>query len=200
MDADTPLSYGCTIREITALEIELTKLFGEESYRVVRNPCCGKYQGHNDYSIVFGSGKKLYIGIDRCNYVKGLREQLEQIKNFRAHQAENTAKLQAALQQHDTPFCSARVEIMPYPGTNDLIVYGVVVLTARNGMEVSYQTSNMHYALTGDGTGWARLENCIPHLLQDVCGDMAYCHKIEQPKMPAQRSKPPKRRNKELVR
>lgn len=56
-------------KEAKPLEEAIRRLFGEKSYQVVRTPCRGKYRGHNDYSIVFGSGRVLYIGIDQRNYV-----------------------------------------------------------------------------------------------------------------------------------
>lgn len=52
------------------LELELQKLFGEDSYRLERRPCTGKYRGHTDYTLVFGSGRRLYIGLDQRNYLK----------------------------------------------------------------------------------------------------------------------------------
>lgn len=71
-------------QEAAQMETELQLLFGETSYRVERTPCRGKYRGHNDYTLVFGSGRRLYIGLDARNYLPGLREKLEQIRYFRA--------------------------------------------------------------------------------------------------------------------
>lgn len=51
------------------LELELQKLFGENSYRLERRPCTGKYRGHTDYTLVFGSGRRLYVGLDQRNYL-----------------------------------------------------------------------------------------------------------------------------------
>ena len=54
------------------LELELQKLFGENSYQLERRPCTGKYREHTDYTLVFGSGRRLYIGLDRRNYLNSL--------------------------------------------------------------------------------------------------------------------------------
>ncbi len=43
------------VREAKQLEAELTRLFGETSYRVEKRACRGKYRGHNDYSLVWTS-------------------------------------------------------------------------------------------------------------------------------------------------
>ena len=89
--------------ETRLLEWTLQRLFGETSYHVERSPCRGKFRGHNDYSIVFGSGRKLFISQDQRNYLSGLRKQVGLIQHFRDHQAENTEKIKAALAAHDTP-------------------------------------------------------------------------------------------------
>ncbi|WP_270513757.1 hypothetical protein, partial [Flavonifractor plautii] len=103
------------------------------------------------YSIVFGSGRKLFIGQDQRNYLNDLRKQIGLIQHFRDHQAENTEKIKAVLAAHDTPFCDVAVDISPYPGTNDLVVYGVVVLTHQSGTKLMYRETNMHYFLvSGD--------------------------------------------------
>lgn len=57
-------------QQIKQMEEELTTLFGEKSYVVIRKPCSGKYHGHNDYTIVFGSGRHLYVGLDKRNYAR----------------------------------------------------------------------------------------------------------------------------------
>jgi len=44
--------------EAKQMEAELTRLFGETSYRVKKRACRGQYQGHNDYSLIFGSGSR----------------------------------------------------------------------------------------------------------------------------------------------
>ena len=138
-------------QDAAQMEAELQLLFGETSYRVERTPCRGKYRGHNDYTLVFGSGRRLYIGLDARNYLPGLRENLDQIRYFREHQAENTAKVKAVLATHNTPFCDAAVEIVPYDGTNDLNVYAVVILTHQSGIKIRYRTTNLHYVLvSGD--------------------------------------------------
>ena len=58
--------------ETLLLERTLQRLFGETSYHVEKTPCRGKFRGHNDYSIVFGSGRKLFIGQDQRNYLNDL--------------------------------------------------------------------------------------------------------------------------------
>lgn len=131
--------------ETRLLEWTLQRLFGETSYHVERSPCRGKFRGHNDYSIVFGSGRKLFIGQDQRNYLNGLRKQVGLIQHFRDHQAENTEKIKAALAAHNTPFCDAAVEIVPYTGSTDLVVYGVVILTHQSGAQLLYRETAMHF-------------------------------------------------------
>ena len=46
--------------EAIQLEQELTRLFHETTYRVVKTPCRGKYRGYNDYSLEFGSGRRIF--------------------------------------------------------------------------------------------------------------------------------------------
>ena len=162
-------------KEAKPLEEAIRRLFGEKSYQVVRTPCRGKYRGHNDYSIVFGSGRVLYIGIDQRNYVPNLKEKLGYIQYFREHQAENTEKIKAFLAAHDTPYCDAALEVVPYDGTNDLCVYAVVILTHQSGVKIWYRTTNMHYFLVGGDNGWFTFEKCMAHLLEDSCGQMTYC-------------------------
>ena len=58
------------------LELELQALFGEDSYQLERRHCTGKYRGHIDYTLVFGSGRRLYIGLDQRNYLNGLWDKL----------------------------------------------------------------------------------------------------------------------------
>ncbi len=160
-------------KEALPLELELQKLFGERTYYVTRTPCRGKYHGHNDYSIVFGSGRKLYVGIDQRNYVKGLQKELSQIRNFRAHQAENTAKVKAFLQEHDTPYCDAEVGLVPC-GAYDLTLYAVIILTHKSGERYVYRETGLHYLLVSEGKSWRTLDECLDHLLKDSCGEMAY--------------------------
>ena len=141
---------------------------------MVRKPCRGKYRGHNDYSLKFGSGRILFIGMDQRSYLNGLREQLIKIRYFREHQAENTAKIKSVLTSCDTPFCDASVEIVPYPDTNDLFSYAAVLLTCRDGRKLVYRTGGMNDYLTRGETKWYSFEKCMAHLLQDAYGDMAY--------------------------
>ena len=58
------------------LEQELQELFGEDSCQLERRPCTGKYRGHTDYTLVFGSGRRLYVGLDQRNYLNGLHDHL----------------------------------------------------------------------------------------------------------------------------
>ncbi len=154
------------------LEKELTRLFGESSYRVEKRACRGKYRGHNDYSLFFGSGRTLYIGIDRQNYLRGLREQLEHIRYFREHQAEYTEKVRAAVRTNDTPFSDAAVDIMPYDSSNSLSLYAVIVLSTDCAIRFVYRETMMHYALTSPGIGKYSFDVCVERMLEDIHGGM----------------------------
>ncbi len=160
--------------KIPQMEREITRLFGESSYRVERRTCSGKYRGHNDYFLIFGSGRRLYIGLDLRNYAGKLREALEHIRNFRAKQSENAERLKAVLSENNTPFRDASVEIRPYDDAPDLFVYAVVILTAENGARFIYRETSMHYYLVGggDGDGWCSFERCVQAMLQDFRGGM----------------------------
>lgn len=162
------------------LEQELQELFGETSYRLERRACTGKYRGHTDYTLVFGSGRRLYIGLDERNYINGLWEHLRAIRHFRAHQEENTRRINAALSAHDTPFSKAAVEIVPYYGTSDLTLYAVVVLSADCGVRSVYRTTNMHGCLVGYQGPCFAFENCVEHLIKDACGDMAFMYLLPE--------------------
>ena len=115
-------------------------------------------------------------------------------EHFRDHQAENTEKIKAALAAHDTPFCDAAVDISPYPGLNELIVYGVVVLTHQSGIKLMYRETNMHYFLVGGDRGWYSLDECMAHLLKDACGERAYCKELPLKSPPPELGKRPQRR------
>ena len=156
------------------LELELQELFGEDSYQLERRPCTGKYRGHTDYTLVFGSGRRLYIGLDRCNYLNSLHDHLRAIRHFRAHQDGNSWRISAALAAQDTLFCRAEAEIMPYDGTLSLTLYAVVVLHTSCGVRLVYRTTNMHGYLVGYHAPCFDFDSCMAHLLQDVCGKMAY--------------------------
>ncbi len=158
--------------KIREMEREITRLFGESSYRVERRACTGRYRGHNDYSLVFGSGRRLYIGLDLRNYAGKLREALEHIRNFRAKQSENTERIRTVILENHTPFRDASVEIRPYDGTPDLCVYAVVILTRESGARFVYRETNMHYYLVGGGGGWCSFERCVQAMLQDFRGGM----------------------------
>ena len=71
------------VSETITLERSLQYLFGEKSYLVERRPCTGKFRGHYDYIIIFGSGRRLFIGQDQRNYLRELRKQEELIRHFR---------------------------------------------------------------------------------------------------------------------
>ena len=176
--------------ETLLLERTLQRLFGETSYHVEKTPCRGKFRGHNDYSIVFGSGRKLFIGQDQRNYLNDLRKQIGLIQHFRDHQAENTEKIKAVLAAHDTPFCDVAVDISPYPGTNDLVVYGVVVLTHQSGTKLMYRETNMHYFLVSGDRDWHPFDECMAHLLKDACGERAYCKEAATPERRPSSMKP----------
>lgn len=163
-------------KKVLALELELQRLFGESSYRVERSACCGKFHGHYDYSIVFGSGRILYVGMDRSGYLKGLQEQLSQIRYFRTHQAENTEKVRAILREHDTPFCDYEVGLVPYNEGRDLFLYAVIILTKETGEKFVYRETGLHYLLVSEDKSWRTLEKCMDHLLEDCQGEMAYIH------------------------
>lgn len=180
--------------ETRLLEWTLQRLFGETSYHVERSPCRGKFRGHNDYSIVFGSGRKLFISQNQRNYLSGLRKQVGLIQHFRDHQAENTEKIKAALAAHDTPFCDAAVEIVPYNGSTDLVVYGVVILTHQSGAQLLYRETAMHsYLVDGEKHGYS-FDKCIAHLLKDACGERAYCKEFPLKTPPPEPEKRPQHR------
>lgn len=186
--------------EAVQLEQELTRLFHETTYRVVKTPCRGKYRGYNDYSLEFGSGRRIFISVGWQNYLPKLREHLGYIKYFREHQAENTARVKAVLAAHDTPFCDAAVEIVPYDGTNDLNVYAVVILTHQSGLKIRYRTTNLHYVLVNGDNIMDTFDSCMEHLLQDSCGKMAYCTAHDTSAFEKKYAKQIKRKQKELTR
>lgn len=162
------------------LERELQELFGETSYRLERKPCIGKYQGHTDYTLVFGSGRRLYIGLDKRNYINSLWDHLRAIRHFRARQEENTQRINATLSAHRTPFSKASVEIVPYDGTGNLTIYAAVVLSAGNGTRFVYRTSTMHGYLVGYEGPCFAFESCMAHLVKDVCGKMGFTHLLAE--------------------
>lgn len=157
-----------------SLELELQKLFGENSYRLERKSCTGKYRGHTDYTLVFGSGRRLYVGLDQRNYLNSLQDHLRAIRHFRAHQEENGRRISAALSAHETPFCRAEAEIVPYDGSLSLTLYAAVVLHTSCGVRFVYRTTNMYGFLVGYEAPCFDFDSCMAHLLQDACGKMAY--------------------------
>jgi len=156
------------------LERELQELFGEDSYQLERRPCTGKYRGHTDYTLVFGSGRRLYVGLDQRNYLNNLHDHLRAIRYFREHQKENTQRITNLLKAHNTPFCRGEAEIMPYDGTSSLTIYAVVVLHTSCGVRFVYRTTNMHGCLVGYKAPCFDFDSCMAHLLQDACGKMAF--------------------------
>ena len=155
------------------LELELQRLFGEDSSQLERRPCTGKYRGHTDYTLVFGSGRRLYIGLDQRNYLNSLWDQLRAIRHFRAHQEENSRRISAVLTAHDTPFCRAEAEIMPYNDTLSLTLYAVVVLHTRCGVRLVYRATDMYGFLLGYDNPYFSFDRCMENLLHDVCGEMS---------------------------
>ena len=152
------------------MEEELTALFGEKSYVVTCKPCSGRYHGHKDYSIVFGSGRQLYVGLDRRNYARNLQSHLEQIRAFRANQEDNRKKFKAAVLAKSNLISDVRVEIRPYDNTMDLALYAVVILVLQDNQEFIYRSTNMHYYLVGAQRAWCGYEYCLDYLLSSLCG------------------------------
>lgn len=159
---------------VHSLESELQNLFGENSYCLERKACTGKYRGHTDYTLVFGSGRRLYIGLDKRNYLNGLRDKLKAIRHFREHQAENTRRINDLLSAHDTPYLRGDVEIVPYDSTKSLAVYAAVILTAIDGVQFVYRTSTMHGYLIGYDAPCFDFDSNAEHMLKDICGEMSY--------------------------
>ena len=97
------------------LERELQELFGEDSCQLERRSCTGKYRGHTDYTLVFGSGRRLYVGLDQRNYLNGLHDHLRAIRYFRAHQEENSRRITRypAWRPMTPPFAAARWRSCP---------------------------------------------------------------------------------------
>ena len=190
------------VRSVEAIQMEqeLTRLFHETTYRVVKTPCRGKYRGYNDYSLEFGSGRRIFISVGWQNYLPKLREHLGYIRYFREHQAENTARVKAVLAAHDTPFCDAAVEIVPYDGTKDLNVYAVVILTHQNGLKIRYRTTTLHSVLVNGEKIMDTFDSCMEHLPQDSCGKMAYCTAHDTSAFEKKYAKQIKRKQKELTR
>ena len=158
------------------IERELCSLFGEETYRLELKRCTGKYRGHTDYTLVFGSGRELYIGLDGRNYVNNLQDHLRNIQHFRAHQSENTKRINDVLGQHETPYSHAQVEIVPYDRTNHLTLYAAVILSTKSGIKFVYRTTTMHGCLVGYDSPYYAFDGCMEHLLEDSCGKMGYTH------------------------
>jgi len=166
------------VREAKRLETELTRLFGETSYQVEKKPCCGEYRGHYDYSLVFDSGRKLYIGIDRRSYIPGLHEKLSQIRYFREHQVEHTEKVRVAVLANDTPFADAVVDIRPQDSGIHLSVYAVIVLTTDCGIRFVYRQTMMHYALVSPGIGKYTFDACVEEMLADIHDGLRFTQPI----------------------
>ena len=164
------------------MEMEICRLFGETSYRLVKKPCRGKYHGHNDYTLVFNSGRELFISLGYRGYMEKLQKELDAIRHFRAHQAENSARITAALRAHQSPYERAQVEILPHTGETFLAVFCIVLLTRPDGQRFVYRETGMHYYLIG--RGYKDFSRCLEHLLQDSSGEMEYTHPMtEQDKL-----------------
>ena len=181
--------------ETLRLERTLQRLFGETSYHVEKTPCRGKFRGHNDYSIVFGSGRKLFIGQDKQNYLSGLRKQVRPDPAFpgppgREHREDQSRSLPPTTLH----FRDVAVDISPYPGTNDLVVYGMVVLTHQSGTKLMYRETNMHYFLVSGDRDWHPFDECMAHLLKDACGERAYCKEVPLKSPPPEPAKRPQHR------
>lgn len=170
------------VKNPRSLEDEIMALFGETTWKLERTPCRGKYRGHTDFTLVFGSGRQLYVGLDERNYRNNLWDHLRIIRHFREHQAENTEKIRRELAKHDTPFCDAEVEIVPYDGTSDLTLYAAVILHTKCGERFVYRTSLMHGFLVGYKGQCYSFESCMAHLLKDSCGKRAYTRLLDQRK------------------
>ena len=164
------------------MEMEICRLFGETSYRLVKKPCRGKYHGHNDYTLVFNSGRELFISLGYRGYMEKLQKELDAIRHFRAHQAENSARITAFLRVHQSPYERAQVEILPHSDNNHYFLYAVVIISTPNGNQYFYRTTEMHHYLIG--RDYKDFSRCLKHLLQDSSGEMEYTHPMtEQDKL-----------------
>jgi len=162
------------------LELELQKLFEEDSCQLERRPCTGKYCGHTDYTLVFGSGRRLYIGLDKRNYLNGLWDKLRAMRHFRTHQAENSRRISNALAERDTPFRGAEAEIMPYDDTNDLTLYAVVILSTRCGARFVYRAVDMYGFLVGYDNPYFSFDRCMENLFEDISGSMRHIRALSE--------------------
>lgn len=162
------------------LELELQSLFGEDSYQLERRLCTEQCRRHTAYSLIFGSGRKLFVGLDQRYYIINLREQLRAIRHFYAHQAENSRRINAVLSEHDTPFCRAEVDILPYDGTSNLTLHPAVVLYTDCGVRFVYCTFAMHGFLLGYEWLHVTFEDCMKHLLTDSCGRRTFTHLLPE--------------------
>lgn len=117
------------------------------------------------------------------------------IRHFRAHQQENTERLQALLAEHETPYCDAFPSLLPWPGECHYSVQAVVVLKHTNGLKFVYRETNMHYFLMCGDISWHTFEKCSAHLLKDACGDMGYTS-LYQEELYSKKREPPKNHTK----
>lgn len=153
--------------ELIQMEQKLCNLYGESDYQVIRRACTGDYRGHYDYSIVFASGQRLYVGLDRTGYERGLPDELAAIQHFRSHQTENTDALQKAIQTIKTDFVTAQVQILPHMD-NSLCVWAGAILTSKTGLKFKYRETGLHYALTRDKESWYSMELSIQTMLKQL--------------------------------
>ncbi len=167
-----------TPAQIKQMETELAALFGEETCRMERTPCRGKYRGQYDYSLVFGSGRTLFVSLGNQHYADKLKEHLDEIRSFRANQKKNSQKIKADVLAQSDLFSDVSVEILPYDRTNHLAVYAVVILTMKSGHKLVYRTTTMHYHLVGCKADWCTYDKCISHLLKDTLCEMCYTHPL----------------------
>lgn len=165
--------------QIADMERELQALLGESSYIVSRRPCRGKYQGQNDYVLVFGSGRQLFISLGYRNYAAKLKENLDNLRYFRKHQVENSTRIKEALLQETDRYSDAEVDLVPAGIDEFMAVYAGVILTTTTGIKLVYRETSMHYCLIGYDLAWCAFDQCLKHLLKDACGEMKYTHLLQ---------------------
>ena len=162
------------------MEGEIQDLFGESTCQLECKPCQGKYLGHDRYTLVFGSGRRLTICIDGRNYLCSLQAFLHPMRYFRAHQSENTKRIKTALMERDTPFCGAEVEIVPYEGSCELTLYSVVILSTSAGARFVYRSPTIHGFLVGWDATCNTFDRCMKELFEYVCGKRRDTHLLSE--------------------
>ena len=101
---------------------------------------------------------------------------------------------------HDTPFCDAAVDILPYTGSQDLCVYAVVILTSKAGPKLVYRETGLHYYFVCGDNGWHSSDQCLGFFLQDISGKMAYCKGLPGDTSPIRHPKAHLRKKQEVAR